>query len=151
MSDDPVNSDNMGHAFSGLRNSTNTSWASTLFYVKAHMMKFTAHAGTSGLMLMPSLSWSQKMKNTMENKLWASFIELNYKIYMEWLGSYVVFIRDSLGIKIFKLVNEKCIVTKWHIFVWIVCAEENITCQKIVRRKCSSGSPAGLWTKHNTA
>jgi hypothetical protein len=69
VSDDPVNNDNIGCAFSGLENSMNTSRTSALFYVKAHMLKFTVHAGTRGLMLMSSLSWSQKMKNTMENEL----------------------------------------------------------------------------------
>jgi hypothetical protein len=33
------------------------------------MLKFTLHAGASGLMLMSSLSWSQEMKNTVKNEL----------------------------------------------------------------------------------
>jgi len=69
VSDEPVNSDNMGCGFSHLGNSTIISRASTLFFMKGHMLKFTLHAGTSGLMLTSSLRWSQKMKNTIENEL----------------------------------------------------------------------------------
>jgi hypothetical protein len=97
------------------------------------------HAGASGLMLMSSLSWSQEMKNTVKNELWASIMKLDYTIYSDLLRSYVTSIWDNRGINVFKLVNEKCILTKWHIFVWIVCDQEKITCYKIFAETVQAG------------